>query len=311
MHPQTRSDSLSGLLRIATAATIWGTIPVFVRLVHVNAAVIVFWRVAFAALFVIALLAFRGTLGAFFRLPARRRNAIVAIGGLLAVNWMLYLGSLQLTKVSVAVLIGYCGPVFVAVMTPLVARERFDRRLVLPLALAMAGIVIIVNPTNLALETPRHLLGAGLALAGAVTYSLLILNGKRLIEGIPATVYTFGEYMGALVVLLPIIVFMKGPAQPVEWGALVALGVVDTSLTGLLFLSGLRRVRADHAAVLTYAEPVSAIIFSAVFLHEAVTAVTVVGAALVIAGGALVARMEPQQGLEAPGLVPDIVSEEV
>jgi len=308
MSPQPRSDSLSGLARVALAATIWGTIPVFVRLVHVGAPVIVFWRVAFAGMFVVALLAVRGKLGAFFRLPRRRRLSIFAIGMLLAVNWMLYLGALQLTKVAIAVLIGYCGPIFVAVLTPIVAHEPFDRRLIVPLGLALGGVATIVGPQDLSLQNGTHLLGAGLALASAMTYALLILNAKRLIHGVPSTVYTFGEYLGALTLLLPVVLLSKGPTQPIEWGALIVLGVVDTSLTGLLFLSGLRRVRADHAAVLTYAEAVSAVVFSAVFLHEPITAFTVAGGALVIAGGAMVARMEPQAGIEAPDIIPDEVT---
>lgn len=310
MATRPRSDSLSGLLRITLAATTWGLIPVFVRLVNTSAAVIVFWRVAFAALFVTIILGVRGRLGAFFSLPKRRMWAIIAMGTLLAVNWMLYLGALQLTKVAIAVLIAYCGPVFVAVLSPLVAHEPFDRRLIVPLLLALAGVAIIVGPQDMALESGTHLLGAAMALASAVTYSLLILNAKRLIHGVPSTVYTFGEYIGSLALLLPIVLFSKGPSAPVEWGALMVLGVVMTSATGLIFLSGLRRVRADHAAVLTYAEPVSAVIFSAIFLDEPITLATGIGAALVVAGGAMVARMEPQQGIETPGLVPDALSEE-
>lgn len=311
MSLKPRSDSLSGLARVAIAATTWGLIPVFVRLVHTGAAVIVFWRVAFAAIFVTVILIARGRIGDFFKLPRRRMWAIVAMGMLLAVNWMLYLGALQLTKVAIAVLIAYCGPVFVAVLTPIVAHEPFDRRLIVPLLLALGGIVIIVGPQDLALESGTHLLGAGLALGSAVTYSLLILNAKRLIQGVPSTVYTFGEYLGSLALLLPIVLFSKGPTAPVEWGALLVLGVVMTSVTGLLFLSGLRRVRADHAAVLTYAEPVSAVLFSALFLGEPITVATGIGGALVVAGGAMVARMEPQAGIEAPGIIPDEFNEEV
>ncbi len=303
MSSRPSSDSLPGLARVAIAATTWGLIPVFVRLVHTNAAVIVFWRVAFAAVFVTVILAVRGRLGDFFRLPRRRMWAIIAMGMLLAVNWMLYLGALQLTKVAIAVLIAYCGPVFVAALTPVVAHEPFDKRLVLPLVLALAGVATIVGPQDLALESGTHLLGAAMALGSAVTYSLLILNAKRLIQGVPATVYTFGEYIGSLALLLPVVLLSKGPTAPVEWGALVVLGVVMTSATGLLFLSGLRRVRADHAAVLTYAEPVSAVLFSALFLGEPITLATGIGGALVVAGGAMVARMEPQAGLEAPGIV--------
>lgn len=311
MPAKPRSDSLNGLLRIAFAATTWGLIPVFVRLVHTNAVVIVFWRVAFAAITVSIILGSRGKLGRFFELPKKRKWAIIAMGALLSVNWMLYLGALQLTKVAIAVLIAYCGPVFVAVLSPLVSHEPFDRRLILPLVLALAGVATIVNPQDLALESGTHLLGAAMALGSAITYSMLILNSKRLIQDIPATVYTFGEYIGALTLLLPVVLLSKGPTAPVEWGALMVLGVFMTSATGLVFLSGLRRVRADHAAVLTYAEPVSAVIFSAIFLNEPITLATGIGAGLVVAGGAMVARMEPQQGIEAPGLVPEVIPEEI
>ncbi len=310
MSSTPRSDSFNGLARIAIAATTWGLIPVFVRLVHTNAAVIVFWRVAFAALTVTLILAFRGRLSAFFKLPSRLKWAIIGMGMLLAVNWMLYLGALQLTKVAVAVLIAYCGPVFVAALSPIVAREPFDRRLVVPLVLALIGVATIVGPRDLALESGTHLLGAAMALGSAVTYSLLILNAKRLISGVPSAVYTFGEYIGSLTLLLPFVLLSRGPSAPVEWGSLMVLGVVMTSATGLLFLSGLRQVRADHAAVLTYAEPVSAVIFSAIFLNEPITLLTGIGAGLVVAGGTMVARMEPQQGIETPGLVPVVLPEE-
>jgi hypothetical protein len=65
-----------------------------------------------------------------------------------------------------------------------------------------------------------------------------------------------------------------------------------------IFLAGLRRVRTDHAAVLTYVEPVSAVVFAAMFLSEPLTAATIVGGALVVGGGVMVARLEAREGLE-------------
>ncbi|MHB1340943.1 MAG: DMT family transporter [Coriobacteriia bacterium] len=300
-----RSDSLSGLARVAIAATTWGTIPVFVRMVHANAAVIVFWRVIMAASVALVVLLARKQFGVWKTLALRRRFAILSMGCLLAVNWALYLGALQLTKVSVAVLLAYCGPVFVAVMTPVIAREPFDRRLLLPLALALGGVVAIVGPQDLSLTSGTELLGAAMALASAFTYAMLVLNAKRLIHGVPTSVYMLGEYVGAALLLLPAVLLFDGPSQPVEWAGLAGLGILNTAITGMIFLSGLRLVRADHAAMLTYAEPVSAVLFSALLLAEPITAMTVLGGGLVVAGGVLVARMEPQQGIETPGFVSD------
>ncbi len=61
-------------------------------------------------------------------------------------------------------------------------------------------------------------------------------------------------------------------------------------------------VRADHAAVITYAEPVTAVIFAALFLAERLGWVTAVGGVAVIAAGVLVARLAPSSGVEVGGL---------
>ncbi|MCX8006697.1 MAG: DMT family transporter [Coriobacteriia bacterium] len=295
-----RSASASGLARVALAATTWGTIPVFVRMVHAHPVVIVFWRVMFASLVAFANLALTRRLGSLKTLSRRRFAALLAMGCLLALNWALYLGSLKLTTVAVAVLLAYLGPVLVAVLTPVLGSEGFDRRLLVPMGFALAGVVAIVGPRDLGIRSHREWLGAAMALASAFTYAGLVLNAKRLLRGIPTGVYMLGEYVGAAAVLLPAALLLKGPSTLSDWVGVAALGVVDTGLTGMLFLSGLRSVRADHAAMLTYAEPVSAVLFSAALLGETITAWTALGGALVVASGIMVARMQPQPAFEAP-----------
>lgn len=295
----------AGLARIAFAGVIWGSIALFSRQVDTNAFVIVFWRVTFAGLAIAAFLASRGRLGELFALPTRRKLALAAMGSALALNWVLFFSALKLTDVAVAVLLSYCGPIFVTAFAPVVTKEPFDRRVIVPLVLALIGTAIIVGPRQLQVSDTRHLLGALLAFASAFTYALLVLNAKRLLKGIPATVYMLGEDLTAALVLLPVVLFSKGPSGPVEWGSLVALGVVHTAFTGFLFLSALRRVRADQAAVLTYAEPVSAVVYAAIFLAEPITFATALGGAMVVLGGVLVARMEPTPGIEAPGPILD------
>ncbi|MBN2847820.1 MAG: EamA family transporter [Coriobacteriia bacterium] len=290
-----------GLARIAAAGLVWGSVALFSRQVEAAAVVIVFWRVTFAGLAITAYLALRGRLGELVRLPTRRKLALAAMGSLLALNWVLFFSALKLTDVAVAVLLAYCGPIFVMAFAPLVMREPFDRRVVVPLVAALAGTAIIVGPRELQLSEGTHLLGAALAFASAFTYAILVLNAKRLLRGIPTTVYMLGEDITAALVLLPLVLVTPGPTTAIEWGSLVTLGVVHTAATGVLFLSALRTVRADHAAVLTYAEPVSAVVFAAIFLSEPITLATVVGGLMVVLAGMRVARMGPAPGIETPG----------
>ena len=75
--------------------------------------------------------------------------------------------------------------------------------------------------------------------------------------------------------------------------------------TGFLFLSALKTVRADHAAITTYAEPLSAVIFAALLLGEPLTVNTVLGGVAVVAGGIAVARTSVGASVDGPPLVLD------
>lgn len=282
----------SGLLRIALAAITWGSIPLLVRRADASPAVIVFWRVVFEALALAAIMSARRRWREFAGLTWRTRLTLAGMGVLLALNWFLFFLGLQLADVAVAELLAYTGPVLVAVLSPMVLHERFDRRIVLPLALALGGTALVLGPHAVHLDA-RQLLGAAAALASALTYALLVTNAKRLIRGISTDVYMFTESLVAAAVLVPAVLLLPGPPDAVAWVSVATLGVVHTALTGMLFLSGLRVVRADRAATLTYLEPASAVVFAALLLSEPVTAATLAGGALVVAAGAVVARLAP------------------
>lgn len=288
---------------VALSATLWGTIPLLVRNVSAPAVVVVFWRLFFAAAAVAPMFALRPHLRRELAdLPRRAYGALALQGALLALNWVLFFTALKFAPVAVAELLAYCGPVFVAALTPLLSSDRFDRRIVLPLVLALAGIVVILGPNRFVLTSPAALLGAACAFASALTYAGLILNGKRLLQGFSSAVYMFVESVVAAILLLPAVFFLPHPEGATEWLSLVALGAVLTAGTGFLFVGALRDVRADRVAVLTYLEPASAVVFAALFLGEPLTLPTLVGGVLVIAAGVIVARLAPEEtgAMEAP-----------
>ena len=297
MEAPERRHTLVGLLLIAAAGVIWGTIPLVLRAADGASLIKVFYRVLFAGIVIFVWLALRGGLGEVRRLPRRKLGQLVGQGAILTVNWVLFLTALDLTNVATAELLGYMGPVFVAALAPFVTGERFDRRIVLPMVLALGGIVVILAPQGLAVAGGKQLLGAVLAFASALTYAVLLLRSKRILLGVSGLALMLVEYTTASLLLLPFVVWLystgQGPTTGVSYGALAILGVVQTAFAGILFLTGLRRVRTDHAAILTYTEPASAVLFASVFLPgEPLTAATVIGGAMVVAGGALVARLD-------------------
>jgi drug/metabolite transporter (DMT)-like permease len=301
-------DSLTGLLRVALAGLIWGSIPLVLRYADGASVIKVFYRVLFGGLVLVAWMAVTGRFGEVTGLPRKKLLQLVGQGAILCLNWVLFLTALDLTNVATAELLGYLGPIFVAALAPFVSKEPFDKRIVLPLGLALGGIIVILAPQGLALAGGKQLLGAILAFCSALTYATLLLRSKRILHGVTGGALMVVEYGTASVLLLPFVVWFyangQGPTSVSAYAALATLGIVHTAVAGIIFLGGLRRVRTDHAAVLTYAEPVSAVFFAAAFLGEPLGLATLAGGAMVVAGGALTARLDAREvgfGPEAAG----------
>ncbi len=299
------SGELTGLLLVAFCGVVWGTIPLFLRMADGASVAKVFYRVVFGAAAIwLWLLATRRT-AEVTSLSARQVGRLALQGVILTVNWVLFLTALDLTTVAVAELLGYTGPVFVAVLAPLVTREPFDRRIVAPLALALAGIAVIMWPQGLILRDSGQMLGAALAFLSALTYAVLLLRSKNMLKGTTGLALMAVEYPTATLLLLPFTVIAyargDGPTGATAYGALLVLGIVHTAFTGVLFLAAMKRVRTDRVALITYAEPASAVLFAAWFLGEPLSIWTLTGGAMVIVAGLAVARLGwPEAPIEAP-----------
>lgn len=295
---------LRGILFVLTASFIWGTIPLLLRQVDGSSLIKVFFRVFFACIAVSAWLLVSGRWRKILEVPRSMAIQLLIQGVILGINWMLFLGAFERASVAVVELLGYMGPVFVTLLAPLVIGERFDKRILVPLALSLTGMVVILAPHGLAVGgSSTELVGALMAAGSAVTYSILMLRGKRLLTGVDTDVLIWFEYVASSVLLLPFALYQyagnNGPTGGLaDYGWLAVLGIVHTGIAGWLFFGGLKRLRADQTAIFTYLEPVSAIVLAAAFLGESITVPTIIGGALVVVGGTIVARLDAQHGFE-------------
>jgi len=291
-----------GIACIVFSSLLWGTIPLILREIDGSPFIKVFARV-FVAFFVVGIwLLVSGRWRIIKRLDWFTVRWLLAQGALLALNWVLFFGAFDRTNVATVELLGYMGPVFVALLVPFVLKEKFDRRIVAPLVFSIIGMIVVLIPHGLGFSSDlTSQIGALMALASAVTYAVLIVMAKKIMAVAPVDTITLFEGLGASILLLPFALWSisqgnvpTGGVAPYFW--LFVLGAVHTAFTGVLFFYGLKQLRADQAAVLTYIEPVSAIVFASMFLGETLTWLTIIGGVLVIVGGAIVARIEAQEG---------------
>lgn len=218
---------------------------------------------------------------------ALRREApkLLCAGVCLGANWALLFEAYKLMSVSLATLLYYTAPVMVLLLSPLLLRERQPPRAYLGMAAAVLGLVLAVGLG----DSPVSARGLLVGLGSAVFYAGLIIFNKK-ISGVGGLGLTTVEMAIAAAVMLCYVLLSGGsvrfPDDARGTGALLFLCLVNTALACWLYFSSMNRLSARTVALFGYVDPVSALIFAAVFLHESMTPLQLAGAALVLVGAA-------------------------
>lgn len=223
--------------------------------------------------------------------PRGHRRALALMGLLFLVNNVCFLTAYARTTVANAVLTHYTAPVFVAVLAPLALGERVLPVTPFSLLLAAAGMGLLLPGVHLAWED-RHLQGLLLGTLSGLAYAVLIVLARALSLRVAALPLLFVQNGVIALVLLPGLVALGVPRGSGTVWALLALGLVHATGAGLLYLAGIRRVRAQTAAILGYLEPLLAVGLAAVTLGERLAPGALAGGCLILASGALVVWSE-------------------
>jgi drug/metabolite transporter (DMT)-like permease len=277
-----------GYWYVAAAAIIWGSNGVIVNLAPYDPQTLAFFRVLFASLTLlpVVLLTRKGEV----MMAARHWRLMLSLGCLLALGWSLLFHAMKLIAIADAVLLNYTAPVFVALLAPLLLKERLERSTVLALAIAVAGIAVISYQQNLQFgQDSLNPLGVALGLLAGLAYAGYIILSKRALATFSSQVVAFWSYAAALAFLFPAVIGIEFSTDLTSWLLLLVLGIFNTGFAVTLHLKGLRMAKAQKVAVLTYLEPASAVIFGLLFLDQQPTMLMIVGGCLILVAGYIVA----------------------
>ena len=285
-----RFDSkVSGYFYVAVAAIIWGSNGVIVNLVPYDAHTVAFFRVLFASftlLPVVLLTRKREVMNA-----ARHWKIMLSLGCLLALGWALLFHSMKLIAIANAVLLNYTAPIFVALLAPLVLKEKLEKSTLIALAISVAGIGVISYQQNLQISDPNGFnpLGVILGLLAGLAYAGFIIVSKKALSSFSSQVVAFYSYSIASIFLLPFVIGTDFSPDLAPWILLLVLGVFNTGFAVTLYLKGLGMVKAQKAVVFTYLEPASAVVFGFLFLAQQPTPLMLVGGFLILIAGYIAA----------------------
>ena len=275
---------------------IFGTIGIFRKYIPVSSSFLASSRGILGGLCILAFTRLKGA-GAGEKLPRGVLIRLAATGALIGVNWILLFEAYNHTTVAVATLCYYMQPTLVTLLSPLIFRERLTGKKAACATAAVAGMILISGVLGEGGGGERHLRGILLGLGAAVFYSAVVIMNKKA-PGIDARRKTTVQLLSAGVVMLPYLLLTGGFAGDFSIASvafLLIVGIVHTGIAYLLYFGSMDGLRVQTVAILSYIDPVSALLFSALLLREPLSPLSAVGAVLII-GSALVSETRGSAG---------------
>lgn len=266
---------------------IFGTIGIFVEYIAMPSGVIAAFRGIVGMLVLLVTMAVRKK--APDKAAIKRKLPIILLSGAaIGFNWILLFEAYRHTGVPVATVCYYMAPIIVIAFSPLFFKEKLGLKKIICVAVALVGAVAVSGV--LQADTSK-LTGILLGLGAAVLYASVVIMNKFLAD-VPALERTTLQLGAAGFTVLPYALLTMGDLSfnPLSLGLLLVVGVFHTGFAYTMYFGAVGKLKGQTVAILSYIDPASAILLSALFLSQTPSALEALGAVLII-GAAFVGEV--------------------
>lgn len=271
----------------------FGSIGLFVRNIELSSSEIALFRGAVGSLFLIGA-SFLVKQKFSFKISKRNLVLLILSGAALGFNWIFLFESYRYTTISNATLSYYFAPIFVMILAPFLLKEKWTWMKGLSIALAFLGFLLVVNPgSESSIGIYNHPVGIMYGIMAAAFYASVILMNK-FIKDLSDLNTTIMQLMTASIVLLPYMILTQNlnysGLSLRSISLLLIVGIVHTGFAYLLYFSVLKKLKGQTIAILSYIDPISAVILAAIILNESMNFVQILGGILIL-GSTFISEM--------------------
>lgn len=279
--------SSSARVQIILSMIIFGTVGLFVKYIPLPSAAVAAARGVIGVLFLLGVIAGEKQK---ISLSAVKKNIwwLLLSGAAMGLNWVLLFESYKHTTVATATLCYYTAPVFVVFASALLLREKLTARRIAASAVALCGMVLVSGVWEGGFSGMK---GVAFGIGAAMLYATVIIVNKKLsdISSYDKTVIQLGC---AAVVVLPYALLdtdlsALSSLTYLQMLLLLTVGIVHTGIAYVMYLGAVEKLPAQTAALLSYIDPVVAVLLSALLLSEPLTLPVIIGAVLILGSSLL------------------------
>jgi RarD protein len=270
-------------LKNIISMTVFGTIAIFVKNIPLSSGEIALFRAVIAS---ISIITYQLISGKRIRFSEIKNDVFLLFlsGAAMGFNWILLFEAYNYTTVSIATLSYYFAPVIVMIACPILFKEKLTIKQIVCFAMSTVGLVLVIGIGGANTGT-NNFRGICFGLGAAAFYATVIILNK-FIKNVTGIDRTLLQFFAAIIVLIPYLCATSGihlsTAGSVGMINLLIIGIIHTGITYSLYFSSLKDLKGQEAAILSYIDPLVAIIVSVTILSETITIMQIVGGLMIL-----------------------------
>lgn len=268
-------------MMIASMA-IFGTLGIFTRNIAVTSGELALYRAVLAISLIAVYLVCTKQI---INLKASKKELVLLLfsGAAIGINWILLFEAYKYTTISAATLSYYFAPVIVTVVCPILFHEKLTGKQIFCFIMSTLGLIMITGTSNI--RDKRDFIGILFGISAAIFYAAVIILNK-FIKNIDGIHRTFLQFLSAIIILVPYVLLTSGihlgNLDIKGWGNLLIIGLFHTGITYCMYFSSLKELAGQEASILSYIDPLVAVLISVLILGETMSIAQAIGGALIL-----------------------------
>ena len=281
-------DERKARLQLIFTMLLFGTIGTLSRFIDMPSSVIALGRAFFSVLTIILILALRRQKLDWDDIK-RNIGWLTLSSVFMCCNWVCQFEAFKYTTIAVSTLCYYMQPMFYILAAAIVIKEKLSPRKLVCVAVAFCGMIFVSG----VLQTGFHiseLKGVLFGIAGGFFYAMVVLINKYMKDISPVNT-TIMQMALVSLIMLPYSAATGGLAAArvttVGIICLIVLGALHTGIAYIIYFDAVNKLSAQTVGILSYIDPVEAVLLSAFFLKEPLTIWTIIGAVMILGATAV------------------------
>jgi drug/metabolite transporter (DMT)-like permease len=267
------------MIYIILAAVIWGSsFPVITYALNdVSPFLLIFLRFLFAFLIFVPFVKKARDLRTIFHFD------MFLIAQLPALGYIFQFKAQELTTASKTALFVNTNPLFIALLAPLLLKEKLQKRQILALIIALAGILLTTTNLNFS-DFSKLNIGDFLSLSVSLVWSLFLMYSGKIVQKYGERNFNMAVYFWIFVLSIPLLPFEEIRFSITSIPSIIYLSLFATIAAFYLYSKGIRTVSAFSTSIIFFIEIIVAAGISYFFLDERFTYLEMIGSILIMMG---------------------------